>query len=139
MIEVLEPKIGEKIYDGACGSAGFLCEAFQYLIKLCKTARERETLQKKMLFGKEKKALPFIIGTMNMILHGVETPNILLRNIEKLARQINSDYNDEMRQKLDEAIKNGNQEEIDNLKEKCSYLCEFEDLRCKRVKKRHHQ
>ena len=34
MIEVLEPKIGEKIYDGACGSAGFLCEAFAYLIKL---------------------------------------------------------------------------------------------------------
>ena len=59
----------------------------------------------------------------------IQTPNILLRNIEKLARQINSDYNDEMRQKLDEAIKNGNQEEIDNLKEKCSYLCEFEDLR----------
>lgn len=80
MIEVLEPKIGEKIYDGACGSAGFLCEAFGYLVKLCKTAKDRETLQKKMLFGKEKKALPFIIGTMNMILHGVEAPNILLTN-----------------------------------------------------------
>jgi len=80
MIEVLDLKIGERIYDGACGSAGFLCEAFSYLIKLCKTAKERETLQKKMLFGKEKKALPFIIGTMNMILHGVEAPNILLTN-----------------------------------------------------------
>lgn len=80
IIAVLEPKIGERIYDGACGSAGFLCEAFAYLIKLCKTAKDRETLQKKMLFGKEKKALPFIIGTMNMILHGVEAPNILLTN-----------------------------------------------------------
>ena len=80
IIAVLEPKIGERIYDGACGSAGFLCEAFAYLIKMCKTAKDRETLQKKMLFGKEKKALPFIIGTMNMILHGVEAPNILLAN-----------------------------------------------------------
>ena len=80
IIAVLEPKIGERIYDGACGSAGFLCEAFAYLIKMCKTAKDRETLQKRMLFGKEKKALPFIIGTMNMILHGVEAPNILLAN-----------------------------------------------------------
>ena len=53
----MEPKIGERIYDGACGSAGFLCEAFAYLIKLCKTAKDRETLQKKMLFGKENAAL----------------------------------------------------------------------------------
>lgn len=80
IISVIDPKIGETVYDGACGSAGFLCEAFLYLLKKCRTARDRETLQKKTLFGKEKKALPFVIGTMNMILHGVEAPNILLTN-----------------------------------------------------------
>lgn len=80
IISVIDPKIGETVYDGACGSAGFLCEAFLYLLKKCKTARDRETLQKKTFLGKEKKALPFVIGTMNMILHGVEAPNILLTN-----------------------------------------------------------
>ncbi|MCU0396783.1 MAG: type I restriction-modification system subunit M [Cyclobacteriaceae bacterium] len=81
IIKVVDPKIGEKIYDGAAGSAGFLCEAFDYL-KSSKslTSKETEILQKKTFYGKEKKSLAYIIGIMNMILHGVEAPNIIHTN-----------------------------------------------------------
>ena len=58
----------------------------------------------------------------------IQAPNILLRNVEKLARQINDEYNEELKAKLDEAIKKGDEKEIAEYKEKCSYLCDFEDL-----------
>ncbi|MFZ4590326.1 MAG: N-6 DNA methylase [Ignavibacteria bacterium] len=81
IVKVVNPKIGEKIYDGAVGSAGFLCEAFDYLKSSKKlTTAETEILQKKTFYGKEKKSLAYIIGTMNMILHGVEAPNIVHTN-----------------------------------------------------------
>ena len=81
IVKVVAPKIGDKIYDGAVGSAGFLCEAFEYL-KHSKslTTKDVETLQKKTFYGKEKKSLAYIIGTMNMIFHGVEAPNIVHTN-----------------------------------------------------------
>ena len=81
IIKVVAPKIGDKIYDGAVGSAGFLCEAFEYL-KNSKalTTEEAEILQKRTFYGKEKKSLAYVIGTMNMILHGVEAPNIIHAN-----------------------------------------------------------
>ncbi|MCX6351647.1 MAG: class I SAM-dependent DNA methyltransferase, partial [Bacteroidetes bacterium] len=82
MIEVVKPKIGDRIYDGACGSGGFLCEAFEYLTrdreKLSTT--DLKTLQEKTFYGKEKKNLAYIIGVMNMILHGIEAPNIIHTN-----------------------------------------------------------
>ncbi len=81
MIKVVDPKIGERIYDGACGSAGFLCEAFDYLSnKPGLTTRGMQTLQKKTFYGKEKKSLAYVIGIMNMILHGIEAPNIVHTN-----------------------------------------------------------
>ncbi|MGB4205431.1 MAG: N-6 DNA methylase [Bacteroidales bacterium] len=81
MIEVINPQIGEKIYDAACGSAGFLCEAYTYLYKhMEKTTSNLKTLQEKTLYGKEKKNLAYIIGVMNMILHGIEAPNIIHTN-----------------------------------------------------------
>lgn len=78
---MVAPEIGQKIYDGAVGSAGFLVEAFEYLKHSKKlTTNDVETLQKRTFFGKEKASLAYIIGTMNMILHGVEAPNILHTN-----------------------------------------------------------
>jgi type I restriction enzyme M protein len=77
MIKVLKPKIGERIYDGAAGSAGFLCEAYDFLRPQAKTTAQLETLQKRTFYGKEKKSLAYVIALMNMILHGIETPNIL--------------------------------------------------------------
>ena len=81
IIKVVAPTIGNTIYDGAVGSAGFLVEAFEYL-KASKnlTTQDAETLQKKTFYGKEKKSLAYIIGTMNMILHGIEAPNIVHTN-----------------------------------------------------------
>ena len=81
IVKVVAPKIGDKVYDGAVGSAGFLVEAFEYL-KNSKslTTSEIDILQKHTFYGKEKKSLAYIIGTMNMILHGVEAPNIIHTN-----------------------------------------------------------
>jgi type I restriction enzyme M protein len=81
IVKVVSPQIGNKIYDGAVGSAGFLCESFEFL-KTSKslTTKDTETLQKNSFYGKEKKALAYIIGIMNMILHGVEAPNIVHAN-----------------------------------------------------------
>jgi type I restriction enzyme M protein len=82
IVKIINPKLGDKIYDPACGSAGFLCAAYEYLRQSKKelSAKELETLQKKTLYGKEKKSLAYIIGVMNMILHGIEAPNILHTN-----------------------------------------------------------
>jgi len=80
MIKVLNPTIGERIYDGACGSAGFLCEAFDYLLPQATKADDLKTLQTRTFYGKEKKPLAYVIGIMNMILHGIEAPNIVHTN-----------------------------------------------------------
>lgn len=77
MIQVIAPKIGERIYDGACGSAGFLCEAHDYLsVKPNLSTKDLETLQTRTFYGKEKKSLAYVISIMNLILHGIEAPNI---------------------------------------------------------------
>lgn len=80
MIAVTDPKIGETIYDGAVGSAGFLCEAYNYMTRGDLSASDRETLQNATFFGQEKKSLAYIIGIMNMVLHGIEAPAILHTN-----------------------------------------------------------
>ena len=80
MIQIIKPQIGEKIYDGACGSAGFLCEAYDYLRAGELTTKQLKILQTKTFYGKEKKSLAYIIGIMNMILHGIEAPNIIHTN-----------------------------------------------------------
>jgi type I restriction enzyme M protein len=81
MIKVIKPKIGERIYDGACGSAGFLCESFDYLrAKKGLTVGDLKRLQERTVYGKEKKSLAYVIAIMNMILHGIDAPNIVHTN-----------------------------------------------------------
>jgi type I restriction enzyme M protein len=81
MVQVVKPKIGQKIYAGACGSAGFLCEAFDYLWSgKILAAKDFDTLQTRTFYGKEKKSLAYVIAIMNMILHGIEAPNIIHTN-----------------------------------------------------------
>jgi type I restriction enzyme M protein len=78
MIKVVDPQIGESIYDPALGSAGFLCESFEYLSsKPGLTTSKMKTLQSKTFFGKEKKSLAYVIAIMNMILHGIDAPNVV--------------------------------------------------------------
>ncbi|WP_294536940.1 N-6 DNA methylase [uncultured Rhodoblastus sp.] len=81
MIKVTKPKVGERIYDGACGSAGFLCEAFDYLrAQPNLSTANLKTLQEKTFYGREKKSLAYVIAIMNMILHGIDAPNIVHTN-----------------------------------------------------------
>lgn len=81
MVRVVNPQIGERIYDGACGSAGFLCESFDFLQSKKKiTTKDLKTLQERTFYGKEKKSLAYVIAIMNMILHGIEAPNIIHTN-----------------------------------------------------------
>jgi len=81
IVKVIKPKIGDTVYDGAVGSAGFLVEAFEYM-KQSKslTTTELKKLQTKTFYGAEKKSLAYIIGIMNMVLHGIESPNIVHKN-----------------------------------------------------------
>src|SRR6476661_4305481 len=81
MVQVVAPKLGESIYDGACGSAGFLCESFDFLkANRSLTTKDLKTLQERTFYGKEKKSLAYVIAIMNMILHGIEAPNIIHTN-----------------------------------------------------------
>ena len=82
IIKVINPELGQTIYDGAAGSAGFLVESFEYLKEKYKTrsTAQDKILQTKTFYGKEKKSLAYIIGIMNMVLHGVEAPNIIHTN-----------------------------------------------------------
>ena len=80
MVQVIKPKIGERIYDGAVGSAGFLCESHDYLRKGKLSTTQLEQLQTSTFYGKEKKSLAYVIAIMNMILHGIDAPNIIHTN-----------------------------------------------------------
>ncbi|MGA7951814.1 MAG: N-6 DNA methylase [Thiobacillaceae bacterium] len=92
IVQVVKPRIGERIYDGAVGSAGFLCESFEYLKNSVRpefvegqvrpgiTTSNLKTLQTRTFYGKEKKSLAYVIAIMNMILHGIEAPNIIHTN-----------------------------------------------------------
>jgi len=81
IVKVIAPQIGETVYDGAGGSMGFLVEAFEFMkAQPGIGTREAKILQEKTFYGKEKKSLAYIIGIMNMILHGIEAPNILHTN-----------------------------------------------------------
>jgi len=82
IVQVVAPKIGDTIYDGAVGSAGFLCEAYDYLRKTHpkRTTAQDKTLRESTFYGKEKKSLAYAIAIMNMILHGIEAPNLIHTN-----------------------------------------------------------
>ena len=82
IVQVVKPRIGERIYDGAVGSAGFLCESFEYLkhSNPRRTTAQDRALEERTFYGKEKKSLAYVIAIMNMILHGIEAPNIIHTN-----------------------------------------------------------
>jgi type I restriction enzyme M protein len=76
MVEVVNPCLGETVLDPACGTGGFLAEAFAHLEKQCKTVEHRRTLQEGSIFGGEAKNLPYLLAQMNLLLHGLEAPQI---------------------------------------------------------------
>jgi type I restriction enzyme M protein len=93
IVRLINPNIGEIVYDGACGSCGFLVETYNYIIENKKlSTSDLNILKTKTLFGKEKKKLGYLIGIMNMILHGIESPNISKGNtLEQNVLDINDE------------------------------------------------
>ena len=81
MVKIVDPKVGETVFDPLCGSCGFLAEAFKHMKqKRTLTAAEERILEESTFYGQELKFLPYLIGTMNSILHGILSPNILRRD-----------------------------------------------------------
>jgi type I restriction enzyme M protein len=76
MVEMLDPKIGETVLDPACGTAGFLVESFDHLKRQAKTVEHKKILQEKSIIGGEAKPLPYLLAQMNLLLHGLNYPNI---------------------------------------------------------------
>ena len=98
IVQVLNPRLGETIYDGAAGSCGFFCESFAFLKQTYpkRTTAQDRFLQESTFTGKEKKSLAYVIAIMNMILHGIEAPNIIHTNtlVENLADVQEKDRHD---------------------------------------------
>jgi type I restriction enzyme M protein len=76
MVEVIAPKLGETILDPACGTGGFLVETYVHLEQQCHTVEDMELLQKHSILGGEAKSLPYMLAQMNLLLHGLEFPQI---------------------------------------------------------------
>jgi type I restriction enzyme M protein len=76
LVTVCDPRIGEVVLDPACGTGGFLVEAFKHLRQQEKTTDDYETIQRRSLFGGEPKSLPYLLCQMNLLLHGLEYPRI---------------------------------------------------------------
>lgn len=76
MVEVTNPRLGEQILDPAAGTGGFLVESFLHLEKQCRTVEHRQILQKRSIYGVEAKPMPYLLAQMNLLLHGLESPDI---------------------------------------------------------------
>lgn len=81
MVEMVDPRLGESVYDPACGSAGFLVEAYAHMLanQVELTAQFRK-LRDATFFGQEKKPLPYLLGVMNTVLHEIPVPHIVRKN-----------------------------------------------------------
>ncbi len=76
MVQATDPRLGEIVLDPACGTGGFLVEAYDHIAPQVSTPEQRRVLQRETLFGQEAKPLPFMLAQMNLLLHGLEAPRI---------------------------------------------------------------
>jgi len=76
MVAVTDPQLGEVVLDPACGTGGFLAEAYSHLEKQAQTVQQRKVLQEKSIRGGEAKPLPYMLSQMNLLLHGLDSPAI---------------------------------------------------------------
>ena len=87
MVQVSDPRLGETLLDPACGTGGFLVEAYDHVAPQVTNPDQRRTLQRDTLFGQEAKPLPYMLVQMNLLLHGLEAPQITYGNT--LDRRVN--------------------------------------------------
>ncbi len=82
IVKVINPQAGQTIYDAAAGSCGFLIEVFEHLKQNRQqlTTKQWDFIQQKTFYGFEKTSLAYVMGMMNMILHGIESPNLYRQN-----------------------------------------------------------
>lgn len=89
IVQMIAPRIGEMVYDPACGTGGFLAQAHIFLEPQAKTPELRKILNNKTFYGKEKTPLPFVLCLMNLTLHGMDYPRISKENtLQRDIRQI---------------------------------------------------
>jgi type I restriction enzyme M protein len=87
MVKVVDPRLGETVLDPACGTGGFLVEAYDHILPAVASPEQRRILQRETLFAQEAKPLPYMLAQMNLLLHGLEAPQIVYGNT--LERRIN--------------------------------------------------
>ena len=93
IVELINPKIGETVYDPACGTCGFLVQAYLHMKKYEKTIEDYKILQEKTFYGQEKKPIPALLGLMNMVLHGVTCPKVYRKNtLEENIREVSERF-----------------------------------------------
>jgi type I restriction enzyme M protein len=80
MVEVTDPRLGETLLDPACGTGGFLTAAFEHLKSQRQSVEDENILQTRSLYGIEAKPLPYLLAQMNLLLHGLNAPNIRKTN-----------------------------------------------------------
>ncbi len=80
IIDLIDPSVGETIYDPAAGTCGFLIQAYLHLAPKAKSSDARKILNNRTFYGIEKTPLPYVLGLMNMTLHGIDHPNIAKKN-----------------------------------------------------------
>ena len=79
IVRAVAPKVGETVYDPACGTGGFLAQSYEFMrdgLGTAATADQFETLKRRTFFGREKENLIYPIGLANLILHGIDQPNL---------------------------------------------------------------
>lgn len=76
MVKAVDPRLGETVLDPATGTGGFLVEAFNHLAEQVETVEDRRILQSRTILGCEPKPLPFLLAQMNLLLHGLDSPQI---------------------------------------------------------------
>jgi type I restriction enzyme M protein len=80
IVQQVNPRLGETVLDPAAGTGGFLVESYEHLKPQVKSVEDRRRLQEETLFGIEKKPMPYLLGMMNLLLHGLDRPNLVRDN-----------------------------------------------------------
>lgn len=93
IVELVNPQFGEAVYDPACGTCGFLAQAYLWMRRWERTIEDQRTLQERTFYGQEKKPIPALLGLMNLVLHGVAAPRVFRKNtLEENIRQVTERY-----------------------------------------------